>query len=44
METNDPIAVVRLERNVIKQASKDYPGYLDRFPSVYAKGWLKLTE
>ncbi len=44
METNDPIAVVRLKRSIVEQANRDYPGYLDRFPNVYAKGWLKLTE
>lgn len=44
IETADPIALVRLERNVINQANKDYPGYLDRFPHIYAEGWQKLTE
>ena len=44
METNDPITVVRLKRSIVEQASKDYTGYLERIPSDYAKGWLKLTE
>ena len=44
IETSDPIALVKLERSTVEQASRDYPGYLDRFPDVYAKGWLKLTE
>jgi len=44
IETSDPIALVKLERSMVEQASRDYPGYLDRFPDVYAKGWLKLTE
>ena len=44
IETSDPIALVKLERSMGEQASRDYPGYLDRFPDGYAKGWLKLTE
>tara|TARA_B100000029_G_scaffold142316_2_gene137508 strand:+ start:2328 stop:3155 length:828 start_codon:yes stop_codon:yes gene_type:complete len=44
IETSDPIALVKLERSMVEQASRDYPGYLDRFPDIYAKGWLKLTE
>ena len=44
METTDPIAVVRLKRSVVEKARREYPGYLERFPDVYAKGWRKLTE
>ena len=42
-ETTEPLQVVTLERRVVRRAARDYPGYLDRFPDLYARGWRKLT-
>jgi N-carbamoylputrescine amidase len=36
---NDPVCVVRLERSALEAARADYPGYLKRFPDLYARGW-----
>ncbi len=41
-ETTDPVHVVTLERSAVAEASTEYPGYLKRFPEVYAKGWSGL--
>ena len=34
--------VVTLERGVVADAGAEYPGYLERFPSLYAEGWSRL--
>jgi len=39
LETNEPLALVTLDRDVLQAARDDYPGYLDVFPDVYARGW-----
>lgn len=43
-ETNEPVHVVTLERAVVRRAARDYPGYLERFPRLYARGWSDLTD
>lgn len=43
-ETTDPVHVVTLERSVVAEAASEYPGYLERFPGVYAEAWRRLTE
>lgn len=43
-ETNEPLHVVDLERSVLASAAREYPGYLKRFPRLYAEGWRRLAE
>jgi predicted amidohydrolase len=43
-ETTDTIAVVGLSRDEVVAARREYPGYLERFPSLYADGWRHLIE
>lgn len=43
-ETDEPLHVVTLERAVVRRAARDYPGYLERFPKLYRKGWADLTD
>lgn len=43
-ETTEPIALVELSRDVVVASRRDYPGYLERFPSLYAEGWRRLIE
>ena len=42
-ETTDPLVVVHLKRDTVAAARLEYPGYLTRFPSVYAEGWDRLV-
>lgn len=42
-ETTDPLCVVDLERDVLEAARADYPGYLPRFPELYARAWGGLA-
>jgi predicted amidohydrolase len=42
LETTDPVRVVVLERSVVADAAREYPGYLKRFPELYADGWRRL--
>ena len=39
LETTDPLGLVTLNREVLRSARQDYPGYLKVFPDVYARGW-----
>lgn len=41
-ETSDPVHVVELDRAAVEEASREYPGYLGRFPALYAEGWGRL--
>ncbi len=41
-ETSEPLCVVELSRDVVAEARAEYPGYLGRFPTVYAEGWRRL--
>jgi N-carbamoylputrescine amidase len=43
VETIDRLAIVTLERDVIRQARVDYPGYLPIRASLYAKAWGELA-
>jgi N-carbamoylputrescine amidase len=43
VETTDRLAVVMLEREVIRQARTDYPGYLPIRASLYARAWSRLA-
>ena len=42
-ETTDPLTVVELDPAVVQSAAKQYPGYLDRFPALYAEAWGRLA-
>jgi predicted amidohydrolase len=42
LETTDPIRVIALEREAVRRAREDYPGYLAIRADVYAKGWSRL--
>jgi N-carbamoylputrescine amidase len=43
VETTDRMAVVTLEREVVRQARVDYPGYLPIRAQLYAKAWAELA-
>jgi len=43
VETTDPLAVVTLSRDVVRQARLDYPGYLPVRAELYAKAWAELA-
>jgi len=43
-ETEEPVTVVEVMRSEVESAAAVYPGYLKRFPDVYARGWDRLTE
>jgi predicted amidohydrolase len=43
-ESTDPVCVVTLKRSTLDAARADYPGYLKRFPKLYARGWGELDE
>ena len=38
METTDPVAIVSIDRSVVHQARRDYPGYLAIPSDLYATG------
>jgi predicted amidohydrolase len=42
VETTDPIAVVDVDRAVIEEARKKYPGYLATRADLYADGWTRV--
>jgi predicted amidohydrolase len=43
VETTDRLAVVTLDREVVRQARVDYPGYLPIRAALYAKAWGELA-
>jgi predicted amidohydrolase len=43
VETTEPLEIVRLDGAVVEAAHREYPGYLKRFPGLYAAGWGKLS-
>jgi predicted amidohydrolase len=43
LETTDPVAVVTLGRDLLREAREDYPGYLDVRAELYARAWGRLT-
>jgi N-carbamoylputrescine amidase len=44
VETTDRMALVTLERDVVRQARVDYPGYLPIRAELYAKAWAELAS
>ena len=42
LETEDPVAVVTVDRNAVLQARKGYPGYLAFPTDLYAKAWASV--
>ena len=44
VETTDPIALCRIDHAVVRQARKDYPGYLPVRAGLYATAWNNLAE
>ena len=42
VETTDPVAVVTLERAVVEEARRKYPGYLAHRADLYAEGWSRI--
>ncbi len=44
VETEEPLAIVTLDRDVVRSARAEYPGYLDVRASLYARAWRRLTE
>ncbi|MDX1645996.1 MAG: carbon-nitrogen hydrolase family protein [Longimicrobiales bacterium] len=43
-ETDEPLHVVRLDEAPLRRAAREYPGYLSRFPELYARGWGELGQ
>jgi predicted amidohydrolase len=43
IQTTDPIAVVDLDRAVVNEARRRYPGYLPTRADLYAEGWRRVT-
>ena len=41
-ETTEPVHVVELRRDAVQHAAAEYPGYLKRFPRLYAEAWSRL--
>lgn len=41
-ETTDPVHLVTLDGRTVHAASGEYPGYLKRYPELYAEGWKRL--
>jgi predicted amidohydrolase len=39
LETTDPVAVATLERDVVRRARAEYPGYMPVRAGLYAAGW-----
>lgn len=42
-ETTDPLTVVEVDSATVQTAAGQYPGYLKRFPAVYADAWGRLA-
>jgi predicted amidohydrolase len=43
-ETTEPVHVVDADSSVVEEAALEYPGYLERFPGLYAKSWSRLER
>jgi predicted amidohydrolase len=43
LETEDPVAVVTVDRDAVLQARKGYPGYLAFPTDLYAKAWASVS-
>ena len=44
VETEEPVAVLTLERAVVESARTKYPGYLAIRPELYAEGWAEVAR
>ncbi len=44
LESSARVAFVRLERDALSRARRDYPGYLARRRELYARGWSRLAR
>jgi len=42
-ESTDPLAIVSLDRAVVRRARLDYPGYLPVRAALYAEGWRRAA-
>lgn len=42
LETTEPVACVTLEREAVRTARREYPGYLAVRSELYARGWARL--
>jgi N-carbamoylputrescine amidase len=43
-ESTDPVTIVELSGSVVAEAGVEYPGYLERFPALYARAWERLAD
>lgn len=43
LETEDPVAVVTLDRRRVAEARQEYPGYLPMRADLYAHGWARAA-
>lgn len=43
-ETAESVRVVTLDRATVERAARSYPGYLERFPELYTRGWARTRE
>jgi predicted amidohydrolase len=44
VESTEPMTVVRLDRDVVDQVRRRYPGYLPVRADLYAEGWKSVTS
>jgi len=44
IESTEPITLVSIERNVLEQARRRYPGYLSMRAELYAEGWKSVAR
>lgn len=44
LETDEPLALIDLDRNVVRAARAEYPGYLPIRADVYARGWAAIAR
>ncbi len=44
VETTEPLALVTLDRKVVRAARREYPGYLRVYPELYARGWEGVAD
>lgn len=44
LETNDPLALVTLERSAVQSARRGYPGYLTVRAELYARAWEQAAR
>ena len=43
-ESTEPVTLVSLDPEVVRTARESYPGYLARFPELYAAAWSDLAH